>query len=77
LLALVVGYGVCIVSLSLTYFAPTYLVLALATAYGNFAARHAPADQPNFARLGPRLAVVGVVGVALLYVFVRVFVRFG
>jgi hypothetical protein len=73
LLALVVGSGVCMLTLSLPYVIPTYLVLGLATAYAVVAPapRAAPLLRCDL-QLVQRLALVSVAWLAAVYLFVRV-----
>jgi hypothetical protein len=76
LLAILVGSAMCMLTLSLNYIVPTYMVLGLATAYLAVA-------LPRTARpvvsldipLLQRLAVVSVGFLAASYVFVRLLVR--
>ena len=79
LLAIIAGYAVGMLSLSRTYVVPTYLVLGLAGAYGEIARRNGvePPLPRVSARLGVRLAALGVLFVAATYCFVRVFGRWG
>jgi hypothetical protein len=74
LLALLAGSAVCMLTLSLTYLIPTYMLLGLATVYVGVAV--APAPRPLLrCDLGfvQRLAVVGIAGLAVIYLFMRVF----
>ena len=77
LFAAVVGYAAGAMSLSRTYVIPTYLVLALATAYLNVADR----DPPHWYRVHGRLlkyaALLGVAGLIGTKVFVMTFARYG
>jgi O-antigen ligase len=71
----VASYAVGMASLTLCYNLPTYTVLALATVF----ARTTPMDPPLAPtrfdlRLLGRLLAVAVIGFAVLYVFVRLFV---
>ncbi len=77
-LASVVAYGVGMMSLSICYIAPTYLVLALAAAYSRIAARGCLFPPPplkfDLVLLG-RFALWGALFLAAIYAFVRVFVN--
>ncbi len=76
LMSVLCGSAVCMLSLSLSYIAPTYTVLGLVTVYvGLGAARSAaPVLRCDLALL-QRLALVSVAFLAAAYVFVRVMVR--
>ena len=74
LLGSLAAYALGLVSLSLCYVVPTYMLLGLAVAFGNIAACY-PALAPvrlNGQLVG-RLALLSVGFLASLYVFVRVF----
>jgi hypothetical protein len=74
LLAVLAGAAVCLLTLSLTYVIPTYLILGLATAYAGVAP--APRAEPLLRcdlQFVQRLAVVAVGALATIYVFMRVF----
>jgi hypothetical protein len=76
LLAVVVGASVCMLSLTLSYLVPTYMILGLVTAYVAVAVRRSP--QPVLVcdlALIRRLVTVSVIFLAVAYVFVRVMVR--
>lgn len=73
-IAITVSYAVGLLSLSRNYVATTYLILGLAAAYLQFM----PASQPAVTlRLGRRLAALSVIFLAMSYMFVRTFVRWG
>ncbi len=71
----VASYAVGMASLTLCYNLPTYTVLALATAYARTAPMNPPLPPTRFDfRLLIRLLAVAVIGLGVLYVFVRFFV---
>jgi hypothetical protein len=74
LLGTIVAYAAGMISLSLCYVVPTYLMLGLAHAYGQMTVVRPP---PPPARFGPqvvlRLALISIGFLAFTYVFVRLF----
>jgi O-antigen ligase len=71
----VVCYAVGMMSLTLSYIVPTYTVLALATVFVRTAPVGPPLPAVHFnLRLVGRMFAVAVVGIAGLYLFVRLFV---
>ncbi|MCI0642799.1 MAG: O-antigen ligase family protein [Gemmataceae bacterium] len=78
LLGAVAAYAVGLMTLSLCYVVPTYLVLGLAAAYANLAYLRAP-ESDSTPRLDMkivgRFAALSVGFLAVMYVFVRVFIR--
>ncbi len=74
LLALVAGSALCMMTLSLTYLIPTYMILGLATVYAGVGLKPTPAPLLR-CDLGfvQRLAVAGIGGLAAIYLFMRVF----
>lgn len=77
-LTLLTGYAAGMLSLSRAYVVPTYMVFGLATAYVRLASApgRAPVVRLN-GRLGLTLALASLAYLASLYVFVRMFARFG
>jgi hypothetical protein len=74
LLALVASAAVCMLSLSLTYIVPTYMILGLATAYAAVTVGRLPVPVLRFdVGLAQRLALASIGFLAAVYVFVRVF----
>jgi hypothetical protein len=74
LLAVVVGSGVSLLTLSLPYVIPTYVVLGLATAYAavGVVPRTAPLLRCDL-QMVQRLALVSIAWLVSVYLFVRVF----
>jgi O-Antigen ligase len=78
LLAIVVGYGAAMFSLSREGMVPTYMVLGLAAATLSLAERYGAPALPRFnQQLIMRLAMASVCFVFATYIFVRVFARWG
>jgi hypothetical protein len=75
---IVAAYAAGMVSLSRAYVVPTYMVLGLATAYVRLASEHLPAPVLRFdAPLVRRLILASVASLVGIYVFIRIFVRYG
>jgi O-antigen ligase len=75
LLGSIAAYAMGMISLSLCYVVPTYLMLGLAHSYGQMTASWPPPPPARFAsRVVLRLAAISVSFLALTYVVVRVFV---
>jgi putative inorganic carbon (hco3(-)) transporter len=77
MLALAGAYAGGLYSLSRVEMAPTYLVLGLAGAYISTATRQALPVLEWSPRLFGRLVLVGVIVLAVLYLFIRVFASYG
>ncbi len=78
MLAMIAGYAAGMMSLSRTDIVPTYLILALATVYLNLVKRDQGTQWLRFdARLIQRLIVNSLVFLSFIYVFVRLFARWG
>ena len=75
LIAIVSAYCIGMYSLSRAYFQPTYLVLGLVAVYLRLASVKPPLQLD--ARLLQRVTLVSVAALALLHVYVRLFVRYG
>jgi hypothetical protein len=72
------AYGVGMLTLSLWIVAPTYIVLALAAAYPRIDRATPPVPPIRFNRtLLGRFVLAGIAFLAVLYVFVRLFVNWG
>lgn len=72
LTAMTAGYAACIMSLSRAYIAPTYLLLALVTAYLSLLAHGRPLPLPTFdLRFLRRLATVSAIFLIAMTLFVR------
>ncbi len=76
LTAMVAGYATGMLTLSVCYIVPTYTILGLASVYLRLAAAHPPLPVRRFdGRLFQRMVLVGIVFLAAVYVFVRLFLR--
>jgi hypothetical protein len=74
LLASFVGMTVCLLTLSLSYVIPTYMILGLATVYAGVALAPAPGPVLSWdLRLVQRMAVAGLGCLGAIYLFMRVF----
>jgi O-antigen ligase len=74
LLGATTAYAVGMLSLTLCYILPTYTMLAAAVAFRRAAPTQPPLPPTRFdLRLAGRLAAVAVLGLAAMYVFVRLF----
>jgi hypothetical protein len=74
LLAVVAGSIVALLTLSQTYLIPTYFVLGLATVYSGVALVPGRVSLPRCdVRALQRVAIVGLAGLAAIYLFMRVF----
>ena len=72
----VTAYAVGLLSLSLCYGVPTYLVLGLTVAYTRVTPHHPALPVERFdGRVAGRIALASVGFLAMTYVLVRVFVR--
>jgi O-antigen ligase len=78
LITIVAAYAAGMLSLSRAYIVPTYMTLGLATAYVRLSSDHLPAPVLRFnGQLVQRLILVSLASMVGIYVFVRVFVRYG
>lgn len=76
LLALVVAYGVSMLSLSRSYVVPTYLVAGLAVAYDRLARPGTSLVPAEFnGRLMKWLAIAGVAFIAAVYFYIKFYIR--
>jgi O-antigen ligase len=78
LVAIVVGAAVCMLSLTLSYLVPTYMILGLVTAYVAVAIGRSP--RPVLScdlTLLRRMGTISVLFLVVAYAFVRVMVRWG
>lgn len=76
LLGCVAAYAVGLLSLSLCYMVPTYLILGLAVAFANMAVCYPPVAPLHFdGKVLTRFATLSAGYLAALYVFVRVFIH--
>ena len=77
-LTIVAAYATGMLSLSRAYIVPTYMVLGLATAYLRLVSAHLRAPVLRFnGQLVLRLVAASAASLVGIYVFVRVFARYG
>jgi hypothetical protein len=77
LLAVLVAFGVGMLTLTMCYHQLTYVIFGLVTVYGRLARTDPPLPEPRLdGALFQRLTVLSVAYLAALYVFVKVFVRY-
>jgi O-antigen ligase len=76
LMAALAAYATGMLSLSVPYIVLTFTILGLATVYLQMASAYTPAATAPFdPRLVGRMAGIGVVFLMVIYVFVRIFIR--
>jgi O-antigen ligase len=73
-LAMTIGYAIGLFSLSRCYGVPTYLILGVATVYGNVAAENAPATAaPMDATMVKRIVQASFICLVVIFVFIKLF----
>lgn len=78
LLGMIVAYTVGMLSLSVCFVVPTFMILGLATAYPRICPTYPPVPLVRFdGKLIGQIALLSIGYLAFMYAFIRVFIRWG